>query len=542
MIEIKKEKISVDALVLGMFVVELDRPWIETPFMLQGMLLDDPSDIHTIMTLCKFVYIDRTKSAGNQFIPLLKQNISIKREGSVARVINPSNIVSNSKVNVNTQEKYTKKTTFLEILRNLKSYKAPDNVESTNTAKIVYNVKHESSSVGQEALFNEHEQQTFNNKAFIKHGSIAKRLVNDVLNFSGGLIASLFSRDKLKTSINDITSGHKNSNDAQDDAYKLTIYEDELPVEIEIAEIFPIYEQSQIATREIFESVANNHDLNLSAVSDILDSMVESIGRSPDALLWLAKLKKTDDYSYNHAINVSITLMAFGSFLALSKQQIKELGLAGLLQDVGKVKISADILHKEGKLTREEFEHAKKHVDESLKIIEQTKDIPVSVVFLVAQHHERIDGSGYPNQLQGIQLGLISQISGLVDTDCAITRNKVYAKGVYHQQALNEIHHLAGTKFSVEIVDQLVQFMGMYPVSSLIELNTGEVAVVIQQNQVRRLLPRIMLLLDSDKLRYSAPIIMNLLLEPLTPRGELYAITKSLAPDSYGLNPNDFYV
>ena len=542
MIEIKKEKISVDALVLGMFVVELDRPWIETPFMLQGMLLDDPSDIHTIMTLCKFVYIDRTKSAGNQFIPLLKQNISIKREGSVARVMNPSSIVSSSKVNVNTQEKYTKKTTFLEILRDLKSYKAPDNVESTNTAKIVYNVKHESSSVGQEALFNEHEQQTFNNKAFIKHGSIAKRLVNDVLNFSGGLIASLFSRDKLKTSINDITSGHKNSNDAQDDAYKLTIYEDELPVEIEIAEIFPIYEQSQIATREIFESVANNHDLNLSAVSDILDSMVESIGRSPDALLWLAKLKKTDDYSYNHAINVSITLMAFGSFLALSKQQIKELGLAGLLQDVGKVKISADILHKEGKLTREEFEHAKKHVDESLKIIEQTKDIPVSVVFLVAQHHERIDGSGYPNQLQGNQLGLISQISGLVDTYCAITSNKVYAKGVYHQQALDEIHHLAGTKFSVEIVDQLVQFMGMYPVSSLIELNTGEVAVVIQQNQVRRLLPRIMLLLDSDKLRYSAPIIMNLLLEPLTPRGELYAITKSLAPDSYGLNPNDFYV
>ena len=545
MVEIKKEKISVDALVLGMFVIELDRPWIETPFMLQGMLLDDPSDIHTIMTLCKFVYIDRTKSAGNQFIPMLKQNIAIQREGSVTRVTNPnstvfSSTVLNSNINVDTHKKNTNKTSFLEILRDLKSYKASDQIESTNTAKFVYNVKHESNSVIQNVLINERDQLYINSKAS-NDGSIVKRFIKYFLNFGNGLISGLFNGDKLKTSINDSRSGHIKSNNSQDDAYKLTIFEDEFSVEIEIAEIFPIYEQSQIATREIFESVANNRDLNLSAVSDILDSMVESIGRSPDALLWLAKLKKTDDYSYNHAINVSITLMAFGSFLALSKQQIKELGLAGLLQDVGKVKISADILHKQCKLTREEFEHAKKHVDESLKIIEQTKDIPVSVVFLVAQHHERIDGSGYPNQLQGNQLGLISQISGLVDTYCAITSNKAYAKGVYHQQALDEIHHLAGTKFSVELVDQLVQFMGMYPVSSLIELNTGEVAVVIQQNQVRRLLPRIMLLLDSDKLRYSAPVIINLLLEPLTPKGELYAITKSLAPDSYGLNPNDFY-
>ena len=270
--------------------------------------------------------------------------------------------------------------------------------------------------------------------------------------------------------------------------------------------------------------------------------MVESIGRTPDALLWLAKLKKTDDYSYNHALNVSITLMAFGNFLALSKKQIKELGLAGLLQDVGKVKISSDILHKEGKLTREEYDYAKKHVDEGLKIIEQTKDIPVSVIFLVAQHHERVDGSGYPNQLKGNQVGLNSQISGLIDTYCAITSHKVYARGLFHQQALDEIQHLAGNQFSGELVDQLVQFMGIYPVSSLIELNTGEVAVVIQQNQVRRLLPRIMLLLDPNKLRYQAPVIINLLHTPLTPVGEPYKIIKSLAPDSYGLNPNDFYV
>ena len=327
-----------------------------------------------------------------------------------------------------------------------------------------------------------------------------------------------------------------------DDSYKITIYEEELHVEVEIADIFPVYEQSQIATRDIFDAVANEQNLDLTAVSEILDTMVESIGRSPDALLWLAKLKNSDGYSYNHALNVSITLMAFANFLALSKNQIKELGLAGLLQDIGKVRISPDILLKKGKLTREEYEYAKKHVDESLKILENTPNIPLPVIFLAGQHHERIDGSGYPNQLRESQIGLSSQIAGLIDTYCAITTHRSYAKGAFHQQALDELHGLSGKQFSADLVDQLVQFMGMYPVSSLVELNTGEVAVVIQQNQVRRLLPRLMLLLDHVKVRYSTPIILNLLTGPTTPSGEPYKIVKSLAPDSYGLNPDDFYV
>jgi len=391
-------------------------------------------------------------------------------------------------------------------------------------------MRHGANTAAQEALPHRHESAK-NQK------SITQKLTEDV----GGFIGGLFKRNKLKDSLND-ASDTNNKRAAPDDGYRITIYEEEAPVENEIAIIAPIYEQSQIATRDIFQSVANEQHLDLTAVSEILDSMVESIGRTPDALLWLAKLKKTDDYAYNHALNVSITLMAFGNFLALSKKQIKELGLAGLLQDVGKVKISSDILLKEGKLTREEFEHAKKHVDESLKILETTPNIPNSAIFLVAQHHERIDGSGYPYQLKGNQIGLVSQIAGLVDTYCALTSHKSYAKGVFHQQALDEIHQLSGKQFSHELVDQLVQFMGMYPVSSLVELNTGEVAVVIQQNQVRRLLPRLMLLLDHEKVRYDSPVILNLLNNPATPSGEPYKIIRSLPPDSYGLNPNDFYL
>lgn len=531
MIDIKNEKVEVARLALGMYVAELDRPWIDTPFMLQGFLLDDQADIDTLMSICQFVYVDRTKSAGDQFIAPDKFKTAIKREGSIAKIKNPSSILSDKQIYNTKSASQANRTSFLDVLKEVKNYQPKQNIASNNPGdSTVFNMRHGANTAAQESIpYNNPSSQS-------SQKSVTQQLAEDL----SGFIGSLFKRNKFKNTTNDSTDAKKSV--ALDDGYRITIYEEDPPVENEIAAIAPVYEQSQIATRDIFQSVANEQHLDLTAVSEILDSMVESIGRTPDALLWLAKLKKTDDYAYNHALNVSITLMAFGNFLALSKKQIKELGLAGLLQDVGKVKISADILLKEGKLTREEYEHAKKHVDESLKILETTPNIPNTTIFLVAQHHERIDGSGYPYQLKGNQIGLVSQIAGLIDTYCALTSHKSYAKGVFHQQALDEIHQLSGKQFSAELIDQLVQFMGMYPVSSLVELNTGEVAVVIQQNQVRRLLPRLMLLLDHAKVRYDAPVMLNLLNNPITASGEPYKIVNSLAPDSYGLNPNDFYL
>jgi HD-GYP domain-containing protein (c-di-GMP phosphodiesterase class II) len=535
MIDVKKEQIEVERLMLGMFVTELDRPWVGTPFLLQGFLLDDQADIDKLLILCQHVYIDRTKSIGNQFIAPTKHAVAIKREGAVMRVKDPSKITSDKDINKNTPINSQEKVTFLGILRDLKNYQSPENIATGGKIGTMYNVSSAQATRTGEVRSNQANTN-------IEQKSIAQHLVEDVGGLVTGFIGGFFNREKLRTSVEGAPKFEKARRVEQDDSYRITIYEEENPVENEISNIFPVYEQSQIATRSIFDAVASEQNLDLTAVSEILDNMVESIGRSPDALLWLAKLKSSDGHAYNHALNVSITIMAFANFLALSKNQIKELGLAGLLQDVGKAKISPDILLKKGKLTREEYEHAKKHVDESLKILEKTPNISPSVIFLASQHHERIDGSGYPNQLSESQLGLSAQIAGLIDTYCAITSNRSYAKGVYHQYALDELYSLGGKQFGADLVDQLVQFMGMYPVSSLVELNTGEVAVVIQQNQVRRLLPRLMLLLDNNKVRYGTPIVLNLLNSPSTPSGDAYRIVKSLEPDSYGLNPEDFYV
>ena len=536
MIDIKKEKIDVTQLSLGMFVSELDKPWIESPFMLQGFVLEEQAELDKMMAICKFVYIDRTKSIGSQFAAAAKQDVAIKREGAVFRIKDPSKAVSDRKMPALKKAQAGEKVSFMDIMRDIKNYQGEKNATSNNEDGVMFNMRYVSDTATQ-ARTPAQATATKVAPTIQPQESIAKQLVSDI----GGFVGGLFSREKLKTSVKDAPAYQK-TKQAEDDSYRVIIYEEDPPVELEIASIYPVYEQSQIATRDIFEAVANEHELDLSAVSEVLDSMVESIGRTPDALLWLAKLKKTDDYAYNHALNVSITLMAFANFLAFSKKQVKELGLAGLLQDIGKVKISSDILLKAGKLTLEEYEYAKKHVDESMKILYDTPSISSEAMHIVSQHHERVDGSGYPNQLSGTQINLPSQAAGLIDTYCAITTHKSYAKGVYHQQALDEIHQLAGKQFSAEIIDQLVQFMGMYPVSSLVELNTGEVAVVVQQNQVRRLLPRLMVLLAQNKTRYQAPVMLNLLLSPTTPSGEPYRIRRSLPPDSFGLNPSDFFL
>lgn len=527
MIDIKNEKIEVSQLKLGMFISELDKPWNESDFMLQGFVLEEQADLDKIRSTCAYVVIDRTRSIGKAFQAAPKRDVAIKRNSTI-RIKAPSE-VENKQTPIINKARLGEKVSFFDILREVKNYQPPQNTTSSSNDGTTRNVNH-----GDDAPLKTSppEEYTPHNQQSIEGtGS----LFDGIRHFLG----NLFRQEKLnpatKVVFQDPSLGHL-------DDHERIIYEQEPSVEEEIAEIHPVFEQSEIVTRALFDAIATDHHMDISSVSDALDSMVESIGRTPDALLWLAKLKKADGLAYTQALNVSITSMAFNSFLALPKEEIKMSGLAGLLQDVGKVKLSSDVLSKKEKLTEEEYEYVQRHVDESIMILRSATGIPREVTRLVAAHHERVDGSGYPFNIKGEKLSLLAQSAGLIDTYCAMTNHRSYTETKSHQQALDEIHALSGKQFSTEIFDQFIQFMGIYPVSSLVELNTGEVGVVIQQNQVRRLMPRVMLLLDVKKERYNMPVVLDLIYKPMTPSGDLYTIVKSIPADSYGLNPNEFYV
>lgn len=536
--DISKEKVFANQLQFGMFIADLDRPWLDSPFLLQGFVLEDDEQMQALRKLCEFVYVDRTKSIGDQFGARAKADVAIKRESTPVTV----QVTANAKpaqTRVNTtpkvmvkstdnQKKTLQQSSFFEIMSAIKN----GEITQTNDG-IIFNVKEAKQTSPHHGAGAHKAEQT---QAVIEEDGNGGAL---------GFLKNLFSSKKEK-----LKSPKTNGQDDEDpfgitesEMYRIHIYQNEVPrVEQEMAVIYPSFEKSQIATKEMFEAIANKQQLDISTVSEVLDHMVDSISRTPDALMWLAKLKDADNIAYAQALNVSINMMAFSSFLALPKLEIKEMGLAGLLQDLGKVKIPQRILLKNAKLNPTEFEIAKLHIEEGLRILANTSDIPPSVIEVIAQHHERYDGSGYPNNLDGEQIQIRAQIAGLIDTYCALTTDRSYAKSIHNLKALDEIHQMRDKLFSSELVEQLIQFFGIYPVSSLVELNTGEVGVVIQQNQVRRLLPRVMVVLAPDRTRNEFPVTLDLLTSPKTPDGEVYTIVRAVTADSLGLHAEDFYI
>lgn len=518
------EKIDVRSLGIGMFVSELDRPWLGTPFLLEGVLIEEQEQIDTLVSLCEFVYVDFSLSIGTFNTPKMAAPIeNIKPKTAIRPKVNPDAINNNQTQKANTPP--ADQFSFFDVLKEIKASQKNkskpnlNNLQSTNAAFI--QKQHQSESL------------VDNTDAMADETSLAEHIKGDI----AGILSGFALRNGKKTDVD-----KKSAVLAQHLAKKhATNNKDLYPVEKEMVKVYPQFEKSRIATREIFESIAHDKHINLEVVHEALDGMVDSIERNPDALMWLSKLKQSDNDAYNHAMNVSITMMALGNYMSLPKKQVKDLGLAGLLQDIGKAKIDQALLHKVEKITSEEYEIFKCHVSHAIKILNQTDNIPTNVVQTVGQHHERIDGSGYPNKLLGKQISLTGQVAGLIDTYCALTTDRVYKKGVYNQVALEEIHRFRDIKFSGVLIDQVVQFLGMYPVTSLVELNTGEVGVVIEQNSVRRLLPRVMILLNPDKSKIDYPTTINLINSPMTPNGEPYAIVKGLPPNSYNLDPNNYY-
>jgi HD-GYP domain-containing protein (c-di-GMP phosphodiesterase class II) len=177
-----------------------------------------------------------------------------------------------------------------------------------------------------------------------------------------------------------------------------------------------------------------------------------------------------------------------------------------------------------------------------MEILVGQPEFSLEALNIVGSHHERFDGSGYPRRIQGDKISLHAELAGLIDSYCAMTRQRAYCSAVSSQQALEQLIHMRGTKFRAPIVDQLIQCIGLYPIGSLVELNSGEVGVVIQQNQVRRLKPRIMVVLAPDKSVERRPRTLDLIMNPAGSTGDPYRILRSLPMDAYGINPADFYL
>lgn len=405
-----KVKKQISELKSGMFVYELDRPWLDTPFAIQGFLIQSEEDIATLREYCEYVFID----------PLKEQ-------------------------------------------------------VSATTGRL--------------------------------------RL---------GPLGSVGGATKRPVPIGEVA------------------YTDQRSVEEEIPRAKAVIQNASEVVERIRAGIEKNLVLDVKAATVLVDSLVDSIVANPDALLLLQQLRREAETAYDQAVSVSVHMLAFGRHIGLPREELSALGLAGLLLDVGMLRLPRELFQKKN-LTPAEHAIVKRHVTYSEEMLRKSQGISDQVIQIVSEHHEREDGSGYPHGVLSQDISVYGKMAAIVDCYRELTMGED-PKTSPPYVALEMMHGWAGRFFHPTLLEQFIQCVGIYPVGSLVELNTGEVAIVIGQSRVRRLRPRVMAILDPKKKPYAAPKMIDLIHEPLSDSGISYEITRGLEHGMYGVDPKDYYL
>ncbi len=276
--------------------------------------------------------------------------------------------------------------------------------------------------------------------------------------------------------------------------------------------------------------------INVGHIEQVVENIVLSALSNKDALLGLMRLRKLDKYTFEHAVSVSILLVAFGESLALSKEELMQVGMGGLLMDIGKSMTPPSIITKPGKLSKDEFAVMRKHVAYSQEILEKMQNASEIVMNIVIEHHERMDGTGYPMGKMGDDISFHGQMAAIVDVYDALTVDRVYCLGISPNAALKKLI-VSKEKFNQEFVQKFIHCIGIYPIGSLVALSNGLFAVVIESGKQGLLHPIIRVIFDSTKRQFITPQDINLLEQD---EKEMVKIVSAIEPGKWRINPADF--
>ncbi len=318
-------------------------------------------------------------------------------------------------------------------------------------------------------------------------------------------------------------------------------YPDRTPFQRELVRAREVQSQTRVLMRTTIEEVQKGKAVNIPLAEKVVDNMVESVIRNPDALVCLSQLKDISEYTALHSVRTCVLALTFGRHLVLSKDELKILGIGALLHDIGMAKLPATILDKPSGLTVEEFELMTQHVPWGLEILKRSGGVPPAALEILEQHHERHDGSGYVRKLKGDLIGYVGAICAIVDVYDAITSQRVYRGPVSADDALKRMYEWRHKDFHAELVQEFIKCMGIYPIGSLVELSTGGVGVVITINRARRLKPKVVLLLTANKKPLSRKVITDLA-EHRDGLGREFKIKRVLPAGTYSINPMEHLV
>ena len=502
-----------------MFVADLDRPWVDTPFLLQGFLVEDDDQIAALRAHCEYVMVDRARSTGDEYEGPPVASVA-SQVGGASRRAPPG--AQATRINPNTAP-------------------VPEPEQPDPAARSSGHHAGERPPEPRVIRFNTDPVAAPPRTPEVAGEGLFGRLFGR-LRGGGNKKEARAAPPPVPPSPQETAAEFEARAALAPPGVTVITYVDEVSVEAEVPRAREVVARSTDLLEKLVADIRLGQNFEIDRVEEIVDDMVESIVRNPDALMWVARLREQDIGTYGHGLQVSVYLTSFGRHLGFPKGHLSILAQVGLLLDIGKIRLPKALLEKQGRLTPEEFEEVKAHVQHGLDILAQTPNFHPEVIEGIAQHHERMNGSGYPGGLMGEEIGVIGRMAGIVDCFAALTNHRPYAAAVSSYEALRNISSWGGDFFHEPLVQQFVSSVGVFPVGSLIELSTGEVAVVVSHNKLRRLKPRVLVVTGPDKTPVAHPAMVDLLYDPKVGGEEGIFIKRGLASGAYGLDLRDYYV
>ena len=296
-----------------------------------------------------------------------------------------------------------------------------------------------------------------------------------------------------------------------------------------------LYQEARELQGKFIRHLKAGEPIDITPLAAVAEEMVDTMFTHGDAMLCLARIRAKDAYLMEHSMNVAILLANFGRYLGLERSVLKELTLGGLLHDVGKIMTPDEVLNKPGKLTDEEFGVMRQHVVHSYDILSNTAGITPTMLEVAANHHERLDGTGYPQRLKGDQLSLYTRMSGIVDVYDAVTADRVYKQGMQPTQAFRVLLKGIDQHFDAELVTKFIKCMGVYPVGTLVQLSNQRLAVVMQRNEQQPLKPVVKVIYHATQRHYLEVQWLD-----LARNGGQESIESTVDPKEFGINLANF--
>ncbi|MBI5791236.1 MAG: DUF3391 domain-containing protein [Rhodocyclales bacterium] len=320
-----------------------------------------------------------------------------------------------------------------------------------------------------------------------------------------------------------------------------TVYKEIASVEAEMPKAENAFAKTTVVVAELSKAVEIGSSIDSVRSHEAAAQITESVVRNPDAMALLIKLQEKSGETLSRAVGISVMMTIFGRFLQLPQDRIQLLGMLGLLQDVGKLKLPTQ-LATSGPTNDAETALYRTHINHSVRILSDTAGLPPELPGLASLHHERFDGTGYPRGLRGDAIALPGLIAGIVDTFDTLTAPKPFGENMSPANALSLIYKERGKQFHPALVEQFIQCIGVFPVGSVVELNSGEVAIVVAQNMVRRMQPRIMVVKDAKGNPMVPYKMLDLMKEPKARPDEPYRILRSLEYNSVKIDPRELFL